>query len=583
MGSALFKELAAVFEKLEQTSSSISMITILADFLLKLSPEEARVVAYLLSGRVGPNFSKPEFGMADTLVVRALASASGAPLVRIQRLAVQTGDAGAVAALLLPNSEKKLSIMEVFDLLNEIAHASGKGAQATKIEKLAHLLRNSSAVEAKYIIRTVLGTHRIGVGEMTFLRALSKAYGGRSQDRNLFEYAYNVLSDLGEVAYRAAQGGIKALLRVKPTPGIPVRMMLATRIEVLDEVPTHLKGDMFVEYKYDGERMQIHRKHNDIHIFSRRLEDITHQYPEVVAHVDKNLLAKSAIVEGEVVAVDQKTKKMLPFQVLIQRKRKHQIRKYSKKVPVALFLFDILYVNGKSLLTTKLSERKRLLTKCIKTDNIVNIGTYIQTEELTEVERYFHEAVSQGAEGIVIKAASSPYQAGKRGWYWIKFKKEYEKELSDTFDVVVVGALYGKGSRAGSYGSLLTAAYDPVSNKYFSFTKVGAGLNDKLLRRLPKLLKPYIILDKHRLVEAKMKMDVWFEPAIVLEISGADLTISPVHTVAEKRIGNGGIALRFPRLLRIRDDKSAEQATTVGEIYSMYKERVGQSQPERRV
>jgi DNA ligase-1 len=575
MKTTAFKELAAVFEKLEQTSSSTAMIDILARFLPKVSPQEARIAAYLLSGKVGPSFSAPEFGMAEKMVARAMAEAFGVPLTRITRMAVGAGDMGLVAERLTARKRgSKLSIANVFEALTEIAEAAGSGAQGRKVEKLVKLLSRATSVEAKYIVRTVLGTHRIGAAEMTFLHALSKAAGGSKDDKPRLEYAYNVLSDLGEVAFRVSRGGLSSLRRISPKPGVPVRMMLANRVEDLDEVSSHLEDDMYVEHKYDGERAQIHKDaRGTMRVFSRRLEDITQQYPEVIAHLQKHLTARTAIIEGEVVAIDLKSKRLLPFQVVMQRKRKHEVERYRKEVPVALFSFDMLFLNGKSLLNRPLTERKQLLQRHLKVDAVAGIADFIRTKDVNEVEQYFRHAIARGAEGVVIKGASSPYQAGHRGWYWIKFKKEYQKELADTFDVVVVGALYGKGSRAGTYGSLLVAAFDPKTNKYNSLTKVGAGLTEAMLKKLPRILKPYVIPQKHRLVETNMKMDVWFEPTIVIEISGADLTISPVHTVAQSRLNKGGIALRFPRFLRIRDDKAAEQATTVQEILQMYTRR----------
>jgi DNA ligase 1 len=569
-----FKELARVFQELEETSSSTTMIDILARFLPKLSAREAKLAAYLLSGKVGPSFAAPEFGMAEKMIARAIAQAFEVPVTRVTKAAVRTGDLGAVAEQLAKGRGRGASLEAVFHQLERIANTSGTGAQQTKIDGLSGLLRSTSATEAKYIVRTVAGTHRVGAGEMTFLSALAKAAGGSKEHKSELEYAYNVLSDLGEVAYRVSRNGLKWVNRVRPTPGVPVRMMLATRVEDLDEVAAHLKGELFTEYKYDGERVQIHKQpRRNLRVFSRRLEDITHQYPEVLRRVRTGLKARSAIIEGEVVAIDPKTKRLLPFQVVMQRKRKLKIERYQKEVPVALFLFDILYLDGRSLLDAPLVERKRLLAKHLKRSPIVTIGAFIRGRDINDVERYFHEAISRGAEGVVIKGASSPYQAGHRGWYWIKFKKEYQQELADTFDVVIVGALFGKGSRAGSYGSLLVAAFDPKTNRYYSLTKVGAGITDAMLRSLPKALQPYVIPAKHRLVETKMKMDVWFEPTQVIEISGADLTISPVHTVAHNRLHKGGIALRFPRLVRFRDDKTAEQATTVDEIYRMYQQR----------
>lgn len=545
------------------------------------------MAAYLLSGKVGPSFAAPEFGMAEAMIARAVAQAFDVPPERVRRMAVRSGDMGAVSEELDSRRGKKLSIASVFTILTGIANTSGSGAQQRKVDALADLLQRAGAIEAKYIVRTVLGAHRIGAGEMTFLYGLAEAAGGSKRDKPSLEYAYNVLSDLGEVAYRVTRSGLKSLARVRPKPGIPVRMMLATRVEDLDEAPLHLKDDLFVEYKYDGERVQIHKSADGkLRVFSRRLEDITHQYPEVLDCVRRQLHARTAIIEGEVVAIDPRSKRLLPFQVVMQRKRKLRVEHYRREVPVALFLFDVLYLDGRSLLQKALSERKRLLAGHFKPGPAASLGAYIRTAEITEAERYFHQAILRGAEGVVIKGASSPYQAGHRGWYWIKFKKEYARELADTFDLVVVGALYGKGSRAGSYGSLLAAAFDPATNRYYSLTKVGAGITDALLRSLPKTLKPYVIPTKHRLVETNMKMDVWFEPAQIIEISGADLTVSPVHTVAKSKVQKGGIALRFPRLLRMRNDKTAEQATTVQEIWNMYKERArparAASRPPRR-
>jgi len=552
------------------------MIFALARFLRTLSPDEVRMTAYLLAGRIGPSFSTPEIGIGQISAARVLAEVSGQTIENVRRLIARSGDAGSAAETLISRRASRLTVKQVFDRLGAIAHARGSGAQQTKVNQLAGLLGRASGSEAKYIVRAVLGTHRIGVGELTFLSALAQAFAGKGDGKAALRNAYNVLSDLGEVAYRAARYGLPSLKRARPTPGIPVRMMLATRVEDLDEAPLHIPGEMFVEYKYDGERVQFHRNaRGEVRAFSRRLEDITHQYPEIAAALHAALSAKTAIVEGEVVAVDPGTGKLQTFQRLMRRKRKHNITHYQKEIPVALFLFDLLLLNGKSLLARPLVERKRLLRSHIKADRAVRIGTFIHTADMIETEKFFQEAIKQGTEGVVIKGAASPYQAGHRGWHWIKFKKEYEKELADTFDVVIVGALYGKGARAGSFGSVLVAAFDPTTNKYYSFTKVGAGFTENMLRRLPSLLKPYQIPAKHRLLDAQMKMDVWFDPVKVVEITGADLTISQVHRVAHNKIKTGGIALRFPRFLRFRDDKDPEQATTVREIWQMYQSRRG--------
>ena len=413
---------------------------------------------------------------------------------------------------------------------------------------------------------------------MTFLRALAKAYSGSTENKQIVEAAYNVLSDLGELSRRMARSGLTSLKRVVPAPGTPVRMMLASRVQDLDEVPTHMRGRMFVEYKYDGERVQIHRDgKGHMHAFSRRLERITHQYPEIIDAFARSDVPNDTIVEGEIVAFDFKADHLLPFQTLMQRRRKRDVPAYIKKVTVALFAFDLLLFKSRNMLDQPLSERRRLLQNCIKQSRLVRLSKYMVSNDIAVVKNYFREALAHGAEGVVIKSADGPYQAGKRGWLWIKFKREYQKQLADTFDLVVVGALHGKGDRAGSYGSLLVASFDPATNKYYTLTKVGAGFSDKVLRSLPEILKPYVIKDKHRLVDTRMAADVWFEPVKVIEVAGAELTVSPVHTVAHGLIKRGGLALRFPRFVRFRDDKAAEQATSVREIYDMYQSAMPQT------
>lgn len=571
-----FRDLAEVFQELERTSSSSSLIAILAAFLSRLDPEEAKAVAYLLRGEVAPPFASREFGMAERMVIGAVAQAYATPLQQVDKLAARLGDIGTVAEKLARNNRKPLvAIASVFAQLREITDISGKGSQELKRRSLAQLLAKVSGIEAKYILRTILGTYRIGVGEMIFLRALTKAFASGAADQKSVEDAYNVLSDLGEVARRMARSGVAGVKRIAPVPGTPVRMMLASRVQALDGVMEHMRGKMFVEYKYDGERVQIHRdRKGNIQLFSRRLARIGHQYPEIVDAIKKGKLSRQTIIEGEIVAFDTEAKRLLPFQTLMQRRRRHDVEAYVKKVPTALFLFDILLCKGRNLLGAPLTERRKVLQACIKASRIVHLSQYTMSSDLAGIERYFHRAIADGAEGVVIKLADGCYQAGKRGWLWIKFKKEYQKQLADTFDLVIVGALYGKGARAGGYGSLLLASFDPDTNKYYTLTKVGAGFSDQLLRKLPKLLKPYRIGGKHRLVETGMRADVWFEPMKVVEVSGAELTVSPVHTAARHLLRRGGLALRFPRLIRFREDKAAEQATTVREIYDMYQSTV---------
>ena len=568
-----FSKLAEIFAKLEKTASSLAMIDILADFFPKISPEEAKISAYLLRGELAPSYEGLEIGLADKMVIRVIALAQNSTNKKIESLFNKTGDLGSVVETLkIGDKGKGLTIKEVFEKLIEIAKMGGTGSQEKKVSYLADLISKVSGEEARYIIRTILGTLRLGVGEMTFLYGLAKAFSGDKKNKAALEYAFNVISDLGEVAYAVSKNELGKMGDIEPKVGVPIRMMLSNRVEELKEVQGHILGDVSVEDKYDGERIQAHiKKNKEVVLFSRRQENITHQYPDVINALKKSFKGKEAIIEGEVVAYDEKSGKQVPFQILMSRRRKHNIEEYVKKIPVKYFLFDLLYLDGHNFLGKSLKERRVALKNILVKSKIIEFAEGAITEDLTEIKKRFENAIKSGNEGIMIKDYSGIYQAGSRGWLWIKFKKDYQKEIVDTFDLAVVGALYGTGRRAKTYGSLLVAAYNPKTNKYYSFTKVGTGFTDETLDELPKILNKYKLKEKSKLVETGMKIDVWFEPKIVLEISGAEITASPIHRVAEDKIKHGGLALRFPRFLRWRKDKSAEEATTVQEIYDIYK------------
>jgi len=581
MTDTKLSKLAEVFTHLEKTSSSLAMIDILADFFSKISPEEAKIAAYLLRGELGPSYEGLEIGLADKMVMRAISRSANIDVEKVESLFQKTGDLGLVIEKLYEAKLRKitnLTIKEVFEKLIEIARISGEGSQEKKLILLIDLLSKTSGQEAKYIIRTILGTLRLGVGEMIFLYGLAKAFGSSKKDKEILEYAFNVLSDLGEIAYAVSKLGIKRVSEIEPKIGVPIRMMLANRIEGLEEIKKHISGSISVEDKYDGERIQAHiKKNKEIVLFSRRQENITHQYPDIIEGLKKSFRGQEAIIEGEVVPFDAEKGKILPFQILMSRRRKHGIEEYIKKIPVRYFLFDLLYLDGKNYLRQPLKKRRLILERFFKKTGPIDFGKYTITDELSEIEAYFSDSIKRGNEGVMIKDYSGIYQAGTRGWLWIKFKKEYKKELADTFDLVVVGGLYGAGQRARTYGSLLVASYDPKTNKYYSFTKVGTGFTDENLAQLPKMLDKYKLEEKHKLVETGMEADVWFEPKIVMEISGAEITVSPVHTVAKDKIKRalpagrqGGLALRFPKFLRWRE-KTPEDTTTVKEIYDLYK------------
>jgi len=410
---------------------------------------------------------------------------------------------------------------------------------------------------------------------MTILDALAIAYAGGKEFKELFERAYNLSSDLGYVARVVASHGIDGVKDFKISVGRPIRPMLCERLSSAEEILSKLQGKGSAEYKYDGLRIQAHVSKKKIQLFSRRLENITSQFPDVADSVRTATTVEQAILEGECVAVDPNTGDMLPFQVVSQRRgRKYEIETMAEEVPVTVFLFDILYAKGHDFTLTPYLERRKELTKVVNESEQVRIAEQLLTEDSAELERYFDKAVSLGCEGLVVKNVSpvSVYQAGARGWLWIKYKRSYKAEVADTFDLVPVGAFHGRGKRAGTYGALLMAVYNPDTDQFETISKLGSGFTDEDLQKLLKLLRQDAIRHPHPRVTSEMKADVWFTPQRVLEVSADEITLSPLHTCALNAVRRGsGLALRFPRFTgKYRDDKSPEDATTTKEALEIY-------------
>ena len=375
------------------------------------------------------------------------------------------------------------------------------------------------------------------------------------------------------VAYYCGDEGMKNLFKQKIDihVGRPIKMMLAQRVSALDEVPEKIPGEWTIEAKYDGERVQAHKnKKGKIILFSRRLDNITEQFPDLVEYLEKSIPEKEFVIEGEVIAVDEKGHP-LPFQTLMQRRRKYDVEEYAQKIPVQLKTFDLLYLNGESYLHRSYVERTEKLAKILHKNKEIVLTERTITDDVEEINSFFREMLKAGYEGVIIKsrAADSVYQAGTRGWNWIKWKKEYAQEMIDTLDLVIVGAFHGKGKRAGTYGALLCATYNSKEDVFETVCKLGTGLTDEVLAEIPKKLKKYELKNKPaRLnVRKEMEPDVWFEPAIVVEVLSAEITKSPYHTCAS------GLALRFPRFLQFRENKKAEQATTSKEVAQMYEKK----------
>ena len=573
--------MADAYEKIEGTTKRLEMTDYLVEFLKETPKEVIDKVAYLTQGKLYPDFVGIEIGVAEKLAVKAVARATGRSEKEIEDNMKKIGDLGETTQKFLEKktqqmfSQRVLTVEKVYETLDKMAKSTGAGSVDQKINLLAGLLSNASPKEAKYLIRTVTGELRVGIADMTVLDALAIAYGGGKETRVDIERAYNISSDLGRVAKTVAEKGIESIRKFGVSVGEPIRPMLAERLGSPKDILEKLGGQCIAEFKYDGERVQAHKKGDDIILFSRRLENITEQYPDAVSLVKKFVKPKEAIIEAEIVAIDPDTNEMRPFQELMHRRRKYGIKQAIEDYPVSLFVFDALLVDGKDLTQKTYPVRHKTLEKIIEKSDHVRPAEFLQTDNPDELERFFEKAVENGCEGVVCKSVSedSVYQAGARGWLWIKYKRDYKSEMTDTVDLVVVGAFHGRGKRGGAYGALLLAAYDPDEDEFETVTKCGTGFTDEDLAKIPKMLEKHKLQRKSPRVNSTLETDLWFEPKIVIEVIGAEITLSPIHTAAMDRIRKGsGLAIRFPRFTgNYRVDKAAEDATTTEEIVEMYK------------
>jgi len=573
--------IADAYEKIEATTKRLEMTDLLVDLLKNTPKDVIAKVVYLTQGKLYPDFEGVEMGVAEKLAIKALARASGRRQKEIEEDLKKSGDIGETAQNFLAKKkqttffQKTLTAQRVYETLDKMAKTTGSGAVDSKMAFLAGLLSDASPKEAKYIMRTVTGNLRLGIADMTVLDALAIAYGGGKEARELIERAYNISSDLGRVANIVAEKGLEGIKKFRVVVFEPIRPMLAERLSSPEEILEKLDGKCVAEYKYDGERVQAHKKGNQVVLYSRRLEDISSQYPDAIELIKDQVKAKEAILEAECVAIDLETGELLPFQELMHRRRKYGIEKAMEQYPVSLFMFDALYVDGKDLTLDAYLVRREALEKAIKENNLVKAAKHIITNNAKKLEAFFEEAIENGCEGLICKAIGkdSVYQAGARGWLWIKYKRDYKSEMTDTVDLAVVGAFHGRGKRAGTYGALLLATYNPATDTFETVTKCGTGFTDKDLANIPEMLQKHMIPRKHSRVQSMLKADVWFEPAVVLEILGAEITLSPIHMCAMDSIRKGsGLAIRFPRFTgNYRLDKAAEDATASAEVVEMYR------------
>jgi DNA ligase-1 len=573
--------IADSYEKIEATTKRLEMTALLVELLKKTPKDVIAKVVYLTQGKLYPDFMGVEMGVAEKLAIKALSRASGQSENVIQAELQKSGDIGETSEKQLSKRKqstfftKKLTVEWVYETLDKLAKTSGAGAVDSKMVLLCGLLTDASSKEAKWIIRTVTGNLRLGIADMSVLDALAIAYGGGKEARELIERAYNISSDLGRVAKIVVEKGIVGIKEFQVMVFEPIRPMLAERLGSPEEILEKFGGKCIAEYKYDGERIQAHKKDGKVALFSRRLENISDQYPDALDLIKEKIGAKEAILEAECVAMDLETGDMRPFQELMHRRRKYGVEAAIKDYPISLFAFDALYVDEKDLTEEPFLQRRKKLEKIIKQSDRMKPATQKLVSSPKELEDFFEQAIAEGCEGLMCKslAKDSVYQAGSRGWLWIKYKRDYKSEMKDTVDLVVVGAFHGRGKRVGTYGALLLATYNEETDTFETVTKCGTGFTDKDLAQLHEMLQKHVVPRKNSRVLSMLVADVWFEPAIVLEILGAEVTLSPIHLAAMNSIRKeAGLAIRFPRFTgKYRTDKSPQDATSSKEIVEMYR------------
>ena len=548
------------------------MTEILARLFGEASEEEVDKICYLSLGRLAPLYEGIEFNLAEKLMVRALARAFGAAEAQVKRIFKKIGDLGDVAyQLRITNYElriKNLSVSEVYDRLWEIAKDAGEKSVERKINKMAALISELDALGAKYVVRIPLGRVRLGFSDLTILDALSWMVNGDKSKRVVIEGAFSVRADIGQIARLIKEKGLRGLEAVHVSLGVPVMPALCQRLPNVEEMIKKM-GQVAVEPKYDGTRLQIHwqKQNHQTKIFTRNLENVTLMFPDIVLALEKEVKATEVILDGEAIGFDPKTKKFLPFQETIKRKRKYDVGQTAKEIPLKYFVFDILLKDGQDLLKMPFAQRRRALEETLwMTNKKILISPQIVTDEVQVLRQFYDEQIKKGLEGVVVKKWQAPYDPGRRGFTWVKLKSEKGKKggsLADTLDCVVMGYYKGKGKRASfGIGAFLVGVRK--KEQFLTISKIGTGLSDeqwKKLKAQSSKLKAKSQPKEYE-VDKNLAPDVWCEPQIVVEIQADNITKSPIHSA--------GLALRFPRLIRFREDKSAEEATTLTEAKKLY-------------
>ncbi|KAA1074966.1 hypothetical protein PGT21_025855 [Puccinia graminis f. sp. tritici] len=607
-----YSSLAYTFNLIDGTTKRLEITKYLTQYLIQVisrTPDELLKVIYLCINRLCPDYEGIELGIGESLLIKAIGSSMGRTIAQVKADFKKVGDLGSVAQNSRTTQKtmfkpKLLTVNSVYQDLKTIATTSGNSSQAKKVGIITKLLASCQGEEAKFIIRSLEGKLRIGLAERTVLVALANAavrtgVGNKSNSKRksssedlakdilegteIVKAVFSEIPSYDLVIPALLQGGIKGLREnCKLTPGVPLKPMLAKPTKAISEVLDRFEGHKFTcEYKYDGERAQIHfLSDGSISIFSRNSENMSVKYPDMVDQLPRAIkkdVTRNFVLDAEAVAWDRSTKKILPFQELSKRKRK-DVKAEEITIQVHIFAFDLLYLNDQPLINTDFSHRRSLLKEHFnQIEGEFSFATAVDVDNVEEIQTFLEQSVKAGCEGLMVKmldGQSAHYEPSRRSMNWLKVKKDYLAGIGDSLDLVVVGAYHGKGKRTAVYGAFLLACYDPETESYQTICKLGTGFSEEVLDCLHTKLHPLELTVKKNYYDVgESKPDVWFEPKLVWEVLAADLSLSPVYSAAKGLCGDGtrGVSLRFPRYIKERDDKNGEDATSSEQVAEMYK------------
>ncbi|BDC34375.1 putative DNA ligase [Candidatus Dependentiae bacterium Noda2021] len=572
----LFKDLAHAFLEIEKESSRLGMTRLLAGVLTDATSQEADIISNISLGQLRAPFLGYQFNIAEKNIIKVFAEMLKKSEQEIDAQAKIVGDLGLVIEQEIWSTAHDLTVTQVYEMLEQIEKISGLGSQEEKSSALQHLLLSLDPLSAKYVVRVILGTLRLGFSDMTLIDALSWMEAGDKSLRHTIEHAYNICADIGYIAKLLKTDGIEALKKMVPHVGTPIRPAGAERLATPSAIFEKL-GPCIAQPKLDGFRLQIHLDKTKtpalVKFYSRNLIDMSHMFPDLAQAV-LDLNVQTLIAEGEAIVFDANTGSFLPFQETVKRKRKHGIEKAMEELPLQVFMFDVLYLNGKSLLPlTHETRRAQLMTLFGSADQkAVKIIEEVHINNAKELEHYFAKNISAGLEGLVVKRPDAIYQPGKRNFNWIKLKRSEEGHLDDTIDCVILGYYSGSGKRASfGVGAFLVGVYNPHNDSFETVAKIGTGLKDSDWVELKSKCDQIQALEKPKNVicSPELSPDVWVNPEIVCMIRADEITVSPLHAAARSEY-HLGYALRFPRFMGYRPDKGPLEATTAQEIITLY-------------